>query len=134
MTIKKNNNEGTFGGSVGHGNPPKSGQFKKGQSGNPKGRPKKEKDQLCDMVEKVFFSKKPAKINGESALLTVMEMALIKVSESAINGDVSATRLMLKLASDAGFEQAQVGIIPPFVPSRGEIAQIAKEMEEKGEI
>ena len=25
---------------VGYGKPPKSGQFKKGQSGNPKGRPK----------------------------------------------------------------------------------------------
>lgn len=36
-----NNSEGPANEEVGYGRPPKSGQFKKGQSGNPNGRPKK---------------------------------------------------------------------------------------------
>ena len=39
MTVKP---PGNHGGAVGYGRPPKEHQFKPGQSGNPKGRPKRQ--------------------------------------------------------------------------------------------
>ena len=34
--------------SIGYRNPPKNNQFKKGRSGNPKGRPKQDRKQLSE--------------------------------------------------------------------------------------
>ncbi len=39
---------------VGYGKPPAASRFKKGQSGNPKGRPKVTKN-VSNMLEEVFF-------------------------------------------------------------------------------
>ena len=41
---------------VGYGKPPQSTQFRKGRSGNPKGRPKTSKN-IGTMLEEVFFRK-----------------------------------------------------------------------------
>jgi hypothetical protein len=52
---------------VGYGKPPKRNQFKKGQSGNPSGRPKKPKSFERSMTEALFIEH-DVKINGRTAL------------------------------------------------------------------
>lgn len=62
---------------VGYANPPASHQFKKGKSGNPKGRPKGSKN-LSTMIEETLFSKVSIREGGTSRQVTLVEAILLK--------------------------------------------------------
>jgi hypothetical protein len=75
---------------TGYGCPPKASQFKKGRSGNPKGRTKGSsslKTDLANILEKRF----PISENGEQRLVSGREAMLLKVFEKAVKGDIRAT-------------------------------------------
>jgi Family of unknown function (DUF5681) len=57
---------------VGYGKPPKDGQFKKGVSGNPSGRPKKPKDSLSVLMRELE-SKLTINENGQRKVITKLE-------------------------------------------------------------
>lgn len=80
---------------VGYGKPPKSGQFKPGQSGNSKGRPKgAKKTDLNDMLEKELQSLITLTNGGR----ITKEMAIIKqISNKAASGDYKSGKLVLEL-------------------------------------
>ena len=120
---KDKKSKGHFGGNVGYKNPPVDGQFKPGESGNKKGRPKKEKDELCDLVDKVFFGARKVQINNQTVSMTAMEVMLNKLAESAAKGNVQAARLMINISEKFGFNETKITNIPPFVPSRGVLAR-----------
>lgn len=86
---------------VGYGKPPKSGQFKPGQSGNPKGRPKGTKN-LITVLEEELQAKVPIKELGKSKKVTKQEAMVKALMLKAIQGDVKAINAvvatMLKLA------------------------------------
>jgi len=80
----------------GYGKPPKEHQFKPGQSGNPKGRPKGSKNfgkQIIDMMEQ----KIPVTMNGETkrlqANVAIIQAQLVK----AMKGDRKAAEMCLDL-------------------------------------
>ncbi len=81
---------------VGYGKPPKSGQFKKGKSGNPKGRPKGTKNLKSDLQdelgEKIVISEsgKTKKISKQKALVK-------GIAAKAIGGNVPAMKVLLDL-------------------------------------
>ena len=83
-------------------NPPKDTQFKKGQSGNPKGRPPKHKkpsrtfadDLRQELAEEVMVNK-----NGEVVRVTKQRALLAAVATAAINGRIGQQRLILQLCS-----------------------------------
>ena len=83
-------------------NPPKSSQFQKGQSGNPKGRsPKKAQrpasladDLRQELEEKVMVNK-----NGEVVCVTKQRALLAAVATAAINGRIGQQRLIIQLCS-----------------------------------
>lgn len=100
-------NEGHFGGKVGHCNPPKSGQFKKGQSGNPKGRPKGSKTaQSLDMVVRAEWEARLAVLeDGIRVERSAPEVALMKLRQIALNGDRQSLKLYLELILKYGSQQ-----------------------------
>ena len=81
-------------------NPPKDTQFKKGQSGNPKGRPPKHKkrtptlanDLRQELEEEVMVNK-----NGEVVRVTKQRALLAAVATAAINGRIGQQRLIVQL-------------------------------------
>jgi hypothetical protein len=85
--------------SVGYRNPPKSGQFKKGQSGNPKGRPKAPRQQMSPafLFWKVANEDVPIELNGDKLMMPRLEALFRMLQNLALNKNASAARLLHKV-------------------------------------
>lgn len=85
---------------VGYGKPPKSGQFAKGKSGNPNGRPKGSKN-LASIV--LRESRQPVRVNGPrgARIVTKAQAAVMQLGTKAALGDLRATREFLPLIQRA---------------------------------
>lgn len=84
---------------VGYGRPPKQHQFKRGQSGNPKGRPKK---QIPDQISVVSFLDEPMKvtIKGRPEKLQAFEIGARRMVQKAVQErDARAAIELLKLCA-----------------------------------
>lgn len=85
---------------IGYGKPPKHGQFKPGQSGNPGGRPKK-KPTVYDVVQSFLAEKVWATENGQKKQMTKLEVAIASLFSVASKGNVPASKLLLELKAAA---------------------------------
>ncbi|WP_347828781.1 DUF5681 domain-containing protein [uncultured Planktomarina sp.] len=86
-------------------NPPKHTQFKKGQSGNPKGRPPKHNKRpptLADDLRQELEEEVTVNKNGEVARVTKQRALLAAVTTAAINGRIGQQRLIVQLYSALG--------------------------------
>ena len=81
---------------VGYGKPPKSGQFRKGQSGNPKGRPKGSKNLATIVLRE---SRQPVRINGPrgSRSVTKLEATVMQLGNKAAQGEIRSQREFISL-------------------------------------
>ncbi|MGA9795918.1 MAG: DUF5681 domain-containing protein [Rhizomicrobium sp.] len=88
---------------VGYGKPPKSGQFKKGASGNPHGTSRKVRARIGKKASfGNLFSEgmqQPVEVeeNGKKILITRMHLGIRKRVEAAAAGDMRALKEILKL-------------------------------------
>ena len=80
----------------GYGKPPKKHQFKKGVSGNPRGRPKGKSSLLSDL-NKIVNQRISVNLNGQTMRLTKRQAYLQRVANDAIAGGASAGRLLFEL-------------------------------------
>ena len=75
---------------VGYGRPPKKNQFKKGNSGNPKGRPKR-KESFSGIFTKVFLKGMTVTTKaGRRKVITPLELILRHVLQGALKGDTKS--------------------------------------------
>lgn len=83
---------------VGYGKPPKSGQFKKGVSANPKGRPKGSKNLATVVLRE---SRQLVRLNGPrgNRKVTKLEAAVMQLSNKSAQGDLRASREFFSLVS-----------------------------------
>ncbi len=92
---------------LGYMKPPKSGQFKPGQSGNPKGRPSGSKNTyklLDDIVnEKVQITK-----NGRPVRISKKQAMLLQVVNKAVQGDLKALQTLLPMMTAADDRNEQL--------------------------
>lgn len=80
---------------IGYGNPPKHSQYKKGQSGNPKGRPPKVP--LISVLEAVLDEEVLVSIGGEQVQLSLKMVWLKKMANDAAKGDHKANQHLIKI-------------------------------------
>ncbi len=85
---------------VGYGKPPRGGQFAKGRSGNPKGRPKGSKNLASVILRE---SRQPVKITGPrgSRTVTKLEATVMQVGNKAAQGDLRAAREFIPMVGRA---------------------------------
>lgn len=89
---------------VGYKKPPPQHQFKKGQSGNPGGRPRGSKS-TSDIVIDNLDKRLPIRFNGREIMTTVYD-AIIKAQEKkALEGDIKAAKFLTDLRQKAEMEK-----------------------------
>lgn len=97
---------------VGFARPPKATQFKKGKSGNPRGRPPKKPD-LYGAFHEALAEKVTVNVGGRPQTVTTQVAILMKLQDMAVSGDVTAGKLVAKIvesmpsATGLTFEQQQ---------------------------
>ena len=79
---------------VGYGRPPKEHQFKPGQSGNPKGRPKGSKNEATYFRETVEMEV-AMRVGGEMRKVPYMRAMWMKVADEALKGNPKAITLIV---------------------------------------
>ena len=87
---------------VGYGKPPKHTRFKKGQSGNSKGRPKGAKG-LNASLKKEMESKVTVREGGREVTISKAEAAAKRVVQKALSGDMPALKMLAQL--DAALQE-----------------------------
>ena len=83
---------------VGYGNPPKQSRFRKGVSGNPKGRPKGALN-LATVLWRTLQERVVVNENGIRRTVPKIEAALKQLVNQAASGDLAAIRQLTALAA-----------------------------------
>jgi hypothetical protein len=78
----------------GRGNPPKHRQFRKGASGNPKGRPKGSKN-LSTVIMEAARDEVSATINGKTRKISKLQATAMQLATKASVGDQAAINRFL---------------------------------------
>jgi Family of unknown function (DUF5681) len=104
VKIKDENHEGY---ETGYGKPPESTRFKKGRSGNPRGRPKGAKG-FAAALDRAL--KEPVIINeaGRRKTVTKLEAAFKQISNKAASGDPTVLRLLLSILQFVALQPEEV--------------------------
>ncbi len=103
---------------VGYGRPPTASQFKPGQCGNPKGRPKKSKT-IADSLEREFNKRVSVIEKGQRKHITKRDLAARQIADAACRGDTRAFRIANAVmdvpgSSGRGQASAQVQAASPI--------------------
>jgi hypothetical protein len=86
---------------IGYGKPPMSGRFRAGVSGNPKGRPKRNRTPLAERIKTVLNAPIEYREQGRTKVATYRELSLKMLVGKAISGDLEAAELALKISARA---------------------------------
>ncbi len=108
---------------VGYMNPPEHTRYKKGKSGNPRGRPRKRED-LNTVLQRVLNRKIRVKDNDRK--LPIRDALIWKLRELALQGDKQALALQRRIIDEADIGQPREEIL------RERRERIAKALERMG--
>lgn len=82
---------------VGRGKPPQGAKWQKGESGNPKGRPKKKVSTFESEVLAVICKKVTVNVGGKEIEITKRQLLIEQIITRAIKGEPTMARLALPL-------------------------------------
>ena len=95
----------------GYKNPPKEHQFRKGKSGNPKGRPRKQRQPSSDLSLDIMASlhRELAKTisvqeNGQHRVITKLDAIFAQLVAQSVNGKPSQQKMLLSLLTQCKHE------------------------------
>src|SRR5262249_48137651 len=93
---------------TGYCRPPEATRFKKGVSGNPKGRPKGSLN-VTTALMKALGEKVMINVNGQRKKITKLDAAVKQLANKAATGDLRALTLLAQLAREAETKQVSDG-------------------------
>jgi hypothetical protein len=93
--------------SAGYCNPPMRTRFKRGHSGNPKGRPKGTLN-MATVLAKTLRERVLINENGKRKTVTKLEAALKQVTNKAASGEIKALQLLAALVRSAEERSNQI--------------------------
>jgi len=94
---------------VGYGKPPQNCRFKKGRSGNPRGRPKGALN-MATVLARTLHEKVVIDENGKKKTVSKLEAAIAQLVSKATSGDAHAIRYLCQLVTSA--EERSVVVEP----------------------
>jgi hypothetical protein len=94
---------------VGFGKPPAGTRFKKGQSGNPKGRPKGQLN-MATVLERTLREKVVINESGKRNVVTKLEAAIKQLTNKAASGELKALQLLAALVRSAEERGTQAAV------------------------
>jgi hypothetical protein len=86
---------------VGYGQPPRATRFKKGESGNPKGRPKGSRS-VGALLQEILEQRISVTENGRARRVAALEVMLRRLANDAMRNDVAALKTILTLVDRYG--------------------------------
>ena len=92
---------------VGKGMPPKDSRWKKGQSGNPRGRPKSREPGPVD-VTAILDAPVQARVRGREIKISTFEASFRQLAKKAVNGHLPAIRKFLKACESESSKSHEV--------------------------
>lgn len=95
----------------GYGRPPKQHQFKPGQSGNPKGRPKGSRN-LVKILDDELDQKVPVTEGGKRRRVSKRQLAVRQQVNKAAQGDGKAFEAIMRMQQRAADSPAQADEAP----------------------
>ena len=84
-----------------HRMPPEHSRFKKGVSGNPNGRPKRQPPQIAEVIKGVMDAAVEYREGGRTRKASRWELSLRRHLKNALKGDVGAAETLLKIRAQA---------------------------------
>jgi hypothetical protein len=115
---------------VGYKSPPIATRFKKGQSGNPSGKPKKTSDKLDlgRIPQAIDHEEMVVEIDGKSRRMSKVEIHFWQLFNKALRGNLKAARLIAKMAGTYFGPEAEAAPVTRFivVPDAMRIREAAK--------
>jgi hypothetical protein len=98
---------------IGYRRPPASGRFKKGKSGNPKGRPKGSSNFLV-LLEHELGQSIVVNENGKKKTITRMQAMVKRIVTGALQGDLKALLTLVDILRRTGkFEETDINSLLP---------------------
>lgn len=88
---------------VGYRVPPQKGKFKPGQSGNPKGRPRKLLS-FAEHLDAVMLERTAVTLNGKTRQVTFDELTALKLRAMAIAGNLRAIEMVKNRHANSALE------------------------------
>jgi Family of unknown function (DUF5681) len=119
---------------VGYGRPPRAHQFKPGESGNPKGRPKGAKSE-ASIWQTRLNEKIEVREGGRVRRITVREAIVLRCIDDALKGNIKTANFVL--GRSAAAEAGEVQELDEMSKDDREVLeayerQITAKLEEKG--
>ncbi|WP_426610577.1 DUF5681 domain-containing protein [Bradyrhizobium sp. McL0616] len=80
---------------VGYGRPPLRTRWKKGQSGNPRKKPRRPENEI-EILDRLLLSEVKLTLNGETKRVAAIEAIISRLQLKELSGNSKASRTLLK--------------------------------------